>query len=115
MTVVLLSLIAGCVFYIVRIVMDFHAHETSVVPRMEDLERKLGRLSGQMEAEKPVLQEVRLRLVILREEREVLMRQLEEMKDALRVEEAQHQTLTIEVQKRTFRGTLARGRKLALK
>ena len=115
MSLILFALIAGSIFYIGRIVLEFRAYEVDIVPRLEDLEQKIGRLSGQIDAEMPILEDVRLRVATMRGLREDLLKQVEEVKGALRAEQTQNQSLSLEVQKRAFRGQLARGRRLALK
>lgn len=115
MSLVLFALVAGSLFYIVRIVLEFRTFEMDMTPKLEDLEQKIGRLSGQIDAELPILEEARLRVATLRGLREDLLKQAEEVRGVMRAEQAQNQALLLEVQKRAFRGKLARGRRLALK
>ena len=115
MTLVMLALLAGCLFYIAQTAMEYRAFEMAQMPVLDELARKIGQLSATIDTEKPLVEEARLRVAALRESREEVMLQVEEARHALLAENARHQTLSVEAQKQAFRGTLARGRKLALK
>ena len=110
-----LALIAGSLFYLSRIVLEYRSLEINLLPALDSLENKIDQLSGHIATEGQKLADVKQRVAALRGMREDLMRDAEELKGKLVAEKTQYQALALELQKRQFRGTLARGRKLALK
>jgi len=114
-SIVFLALIAGSLFYLSRILLDYRNYEMRVMPEVEQLEKKIAHLDGQMVIERQKLENVKETVASLRGVREDLMRDVEEAKGQLVAEKGQYQTLVLELQKRQFRGTLARGRKLVLR
>ena len=111
----LVALILGAVFYAVRIVIEFKNEEIDRLSVIEDLERKIESLTANIASEMPLLEDVKMRVATLRGLREDLMQELESCKGGLDSQKVQYKQLMLEVQKRQFRGTLAQGRRLALK
>lgn len=85
------------------------------MPEVAHLEKQIAHLDGQIVIEGQKLEDVKQTVASLRGVREDLMREVEEAKGQLLAEQNQYQTLVLEMQKRHFRGTLARGRKLVLR
>jgi len=110
-----LALIAGSLFYLSRIVIEFRTREMHIMPLLEQVESKIDRLDGLLLTEGQKLADTKQRVAALRGMREDLMRDAEEEKGKLVAEKTQYQALTLDIQKRQFRGTLARGRKLVLR
>ena len=115
MSLVLIALIGGGIFYIARIVMEYKDLEMEKRPAIEELEQIIMDLTVQITAEAPLMEDVKMRVAALRGVREDLMLQLEACKRALDAEKKQYQRLALELQKRQFKGTLERGRRLVLK
>ncbi|MBT3603171.1 MAG: hypothetical protein HOE48_06115 [Candidatus Latescibacteria bacterium] len=85
------------------------------MPAVEKLETHIDRLSAQIVDEGYKLTDVKLCVAVLRGTREDLMQDAEELKGQLVAEKTQYKALSLELQKRQFRGTLARGRRLVLR
>lgn len=115
MSFIFLALIAGSLFYLSRIVLEYRVSEVNILPALSNLENKIDQLKGHIATEGQKLDDVKLRVAALRGTREDLMRDAEELNGKLVAEKSQFQALALDLQKRQFRGTLARGRKLALR
>jgi len=110
-----LALIAGSLFYLSRTILEFRAYEMSILPEVESSEKKIDRLEDLIESEVHKLADVKLRVASIRGVREDLMREVEDVNGKLLAEQTHYQALFLDVQKRQFRGALARGRKLVLR
>jgi chromosome segregation ATPase len=115
MSMLYLALIAGSLFYLSRIILEFRAYEMSVLPEMENSEKKIDRLENLIESEVHKLADVKQRVASVRGVREDLMREVEDINGKLLAEQTHYQALFLDLQKRQFRGALARGRKLVLR
>lgn len=114
-SIIYLALIAGSLFYLSRIFLEYRAYELDILPAIGQLQNKIDHLDDQIADEGVKLADVKQRVAALRGIREDLMREAEEAKGKLLAEQTQYQALSLELQKRQFRGTLARGRKLVLR
>lgn len=115
MTLVFLALIAGSLFYLSRIVLEYRSYEINIMPVVEALESKIEQLRAQTVNEGHKIADVKQRVAALRGIREDLMQDAEELKGQLVAEKTQYKALALALQKRQFQGTLARGRKLVLR
>lgn len=115
MSMLYLALIAGSLFYLSRIILEFRAYEMSILPEVENSEKKIDRLEDLIENEVHKLAEVKMRVASIRGIREDLMREAEDINGKLLAEQTHYQALFLDLQKRQFRGALARGRKLVLR
>ncbi|MGA1196933.1 MAG: hypothetical protein ACO36I_10585 [Candidatus Latescibacterota bacterium] len=115
MSILYLALIAGSLFYLSRIILEFRAYEMSVLPEVESSEKKIDRLESLIESEVHKLADVKQRVASVRGIREDLMREVEDINGKLLAEQTHYQALFLDLQKRQFRGALARGRKLVLR
>jgi len=115
MTVIFLALIAGALFYIARTFLEYREYELKVQFDMENLDRKIASMNVQIQAEISLLETQKVQAASLRQIREDLMRQVEVAKGELKAEQMRYRLLALELQKREFRGTIARGRQLVLR
>lgn len=111
MFLVYLSLIVGCLVYMVRIWMEFRSFHLEMSQRIEELDRKWRKLAAQIEAEMPSLEVLKARVESFRENREEVMKQIEEVKTTLLIQKMENEALSIDVQKLEFRSRLRKGRR----
>ena len=115
MSLVLVALIGGGIFYVVRIIMEYKDLEVEKRSAIEGFERKIADLDAEIAAEAPLMEDSKMRVATLRGIREDLMLQLEASRRDLETEKKRYRRLALALQKQQFRGTLERGRRLVLK
>jgi hypothetical protein len=109
-SLIFLALISGSLFYLARIILEYRVYQLTILPGFDDLQNKIDRVAEHILSETHLLADVKQRVACLRGTREDLVREVEEMDERLRVEKSQSQVLALTLQKKEFRGILARSR-----
>ena len=112
MTMVYFALIAGSLFYMARIFLEYREYELKAQFDIDNLDAQITSLNAQIAAEMPLLEAQKTQVAMLREAREDLTVKLEVAKGEYKAEQMRYRLLSLELQKRQFRGVIARGRQL---
>ena len=95
--------------------MEYRTVELNAMTSIENMERAIKKIKHQMDMEVPLRDEVKSRVASVRGLEHEKQEEIETLMGELRVEEDRQKMLSLEIQKRQFRGTIQKGRRLVLK